>query len=33
MIIMALSVIIMGFRVPGFIDETIKTCIQVLGAK
>lgn len=33
MIIMALSVIIMGLRVPGFIDETIKTCVQVLGAK
>jgi hydrogenase-4 component F len=33
MIIMALSVIIMGLRVPGFINETIKTCVQVLGAK
>ena len=33
MIVMALSVIIMGISVPGFIDETIKTCVQVLGAK
>ncbi|HSQ78087.1 MAG TPA: proton-conducting transporter membrane subunit, partial [Nitrospirota bacterium] len=33
MIIMALSAIIMGLRVPGFIDETIRTCVQVLGAK
>ncbi len=33
MIIMAFSVIIMGLRVPGFIDSTIRTCVQVLGAK
>jgi hydrogenase-4 component F len=33
MIVMALAVIIMGLKVPGFIDETIRTCVQVLGAK
>jgi hydrogenase-4 component F len=33
MIVMALSVIIMGFRVPAVIDSTIRTCVQVLGAK
>jgi hypothetical protein len=33
MIVMALSVIMLGFKVPAFIDTTIKTCVQVLGAK
>jgi len=33
MIVMALSVIVMGFRVPAVIDSTIRTCVQVLGAK
>ena len=33
MIVMALAIIILGFRVPGFIDDTIRTCVQVLGAK
>ncbi len=33
MIAMALSVVVLGFKVPGFIDTTIKTCVQVLGAK
>src|SRR5512143_253995 len=31
MIVMAISVIVMGVRVPGFIDETIRTCVQVFG--
>jgi hydrogenase-4 component F len=33
MIVMAFSVIIMGLKVPGFIDNTIRTCIHVLGAR
>jgi hydrogenase-4 component F len=33
MIVMALSVIALGFKVPGFIDTTIKNCVQVLGVK
>ncbi len=33
MIFMALSVIVMGLKVPGFIDDTIRTCVQVLGVK
>src|SRR5512143_139886 len=33
MIVMAVSVIVLGFRVPPFIDETIRTCVQVLGVK
>jgi len=33
MIAMAVSVIVLGFTVPGFIDSTIRTCVQVLGAK
>ena len=33
MIVMAFSVIIMGLKVPGFIDTAIRTCVQVLGAK
>jgi hydrogenase-4 component F len=33
MIAMAISVIVLGFGVPGFIDSTIRTCVQVLGAK
>jgi hydrogenase-4 component F len=33
MIVMAFSVIIMGVKVPGFIDNTIRTCIHVLEAR
>ncbi len=33
MIVMALSVIVMGFRVPAVIDSTIRTCVMVLGAR
>jgi len=33
MIVMAVSVILLGFRVPSFIDDTIRTCVQVLGAR
>ncbi|MEW6738810.1 MAG: hydrogenase 4 subunit F [Nitrospirota bacterium] len=33
MIIMALFVIVLGFKIPDFIDGTIKTCINVLGVK
>ncbi len=33
MLVMALAVIVMGFRVPGFIDDTIRTYVAVLGAK
>jgi hydrogenase-4 component F len=33
MIFMAVSVILLGFKVPLFIDDTIRTCVQVLGAK
>jgi hydrogenase-4 component F len=32
MITMALAVIMMGVKIPGVIDETIRTCVQVLGA-
>jgi hydrogenase-4 component F len=33
MIVMAVAVIALGFKVPAIIDETIRTCVQVLGAK
>jgi len=33
MIFMAVMVIALGFKVPTVIDETIRTCVQVLGAK
>ena len=33
MIAMAAAIIILGFKVPAFIDETIRTCVQVLGAR
>jgi hypothetical protein len=33
MIIMALFVIVLGFKIPDFIDNTIKTCINILGVK
>jgi hydrogenase-4 component F len=33
MIVMAASVIVLGFKVPEGIDSTIRTCVQVLGAK
>jgi hypothetical protein len=29
---MAIAVIVMGVKVPGFIDETIRTCVRVIGA-
>ncbi|HXY61320.1 MAG TPA: hydrogenase 4 subunit F [Nitrospirota bacterium] len=32
MIVMALLMVVLGFKVPEFIDTTIKTCVQVLGA-
>ncbi len=32
MIVMAVSVILLGFRVPSFIDDTLRSCVQVLGA-
>jgi len=32
MITMALAVLVMGFKIPGVIDETIRTCVQILGA-
>jgi hydrogenase-4 component F len=32
MITMALAVIVMGVTIPGVIDETIRTCVRVLGA-
>jgi hydrogenase-4 component F len=33
MIFMAMAIMVLGLSVPGFIDSTIKTCVQVLGAK
>jgi hypothetical protein len=33
MILLAAAVIVMGFRIPGFIDTAIKACVQVLGVK
>jgi hydrogenase-4 component F len=33
MIVMAIAVIVMGLNVPGFIDNTIRTCVHVLGVK
>jgi hydrogenase-4 component F len=33
MITMAVSIIVLGFHVPAAVDETIKTCVQVLGVK
>ncbi len=33
MTFMAVEVIALGFKVPAVIDETIRTCVQVLGAK
>ena len=32
MITMALAVLVMGFKIPGIIDEAIRTCVQVIGA-
>jgi hypothetical protein len=31
MIAMAIAIMVMGVKVPGFIDETIRTCVQVMG--
>jgi hydrogenase-4 component F len=31
MIVMAIAVIVMGVKVPGFIDDTIRSCVQVFG--
>jgi len=33
MIVMAVSVIVLGFKVPAVIDTTIRTCVLVLGAR
>jgi hypothetical protein len=33
MIVLAAAIIVLGFKVPAFIDETIRTCVQVLGAR
>ncbi len=33
MIFMAVMVVTLGFKVPEVIDETVRTCVQVLGAK
>ncbi len=33
MIVMALSIIVMGLKVPEFIDGTIRTCVQALGVR
>jgi len=33
MIAMASAIIVTGVRVPAFIDETIRTCVLVLGVK
>jgi hydrogenase-4 component F len=33
MIVMAVSVIVLGFKVPAVIDSTIRTCVLVLGAR
>ena len=33
MIVMAIAVIVMGVRVPGFIDETIRTCVSDLWSE
>jgi len=33
MILMAVSVIVLGFKVPAFIDDTIRNCVQALGVK
>jgi hypothetical protein len=32
MIVMAMLVIMLGLKVPAVIDETIRTCVRVLGA-
>jgi hydrogenase-4 component F len=33
MIVMALSIVVLGFMVPDFLDSTIKTCVGILGIK
>ncbi|MBI4680761.1 MAG: hypothetical protein HY753_06055 [Nitrospirae bacterium] len=33
MIVMASLIIVLGFRIPGFIDSTIRACINILGVK
>jgi hydrogenase-4 component F len=33
MIVMAIAIIVMGVKVPGFVDDTIRTCVQVLGVQ
>jgi hypothetical protein len=33
MIALAAAIIVTGIRVPGFIDETIRACVLVLGVK
>jgi hydrogenase-4 component F len=33
MILLASLIVVLGFRVPGFIDGTIRKCIDILGVK
>ena len=33
MILLASLIVVLGFTVPGFIDNTIRTCIDILGVK
>jgi hypothetical protein len=33
MMLLASLIIVFGFTVPGFIDSTIRTCIDILGVK
>jgi hydrogenase-4 component F len=33
MILLASLIIVFGFKVPGFLDSTIRTCIDILGVK
>ena len=33
MIVLASLIVVFGFTVPGFIDSTIRTCIDILGVK
>jgi hydrogenase-4 component F len=33
MILLAFLIVVLGFTVPGFIDNTIRTCIDILGVK
>jgi nucleoside recognition membrane protein YjiH len=33
MILLASLIIVFGFTVPGFIDNTIRTCVDILGVR